>query len=301
MTAALVPVDPSSGVQARVNATHVRAIAIGAGAARALARNGGLAEPIAAFPDAPYLRAGNEIVWIGARARSLHPRMIVLDVATPPSHTLRIDASQLSPWVPVLPRLDPIARTHLIAQTAALHARIREAATPRGFGTLLVGGRPAFPLDLAAPRVTRFVAALISGETAQIEHAGCALLGVGTGLTPSGDDLVGAALFARRLLAAIDADAREASLGQRLVAQARERTHVISAALFADLADGASYGLLHDVVDALLHASMETVFERVRALVAIGHSSGWDMLTGFIAAVTAHAPERIRIGMDTDG
>lgn len=282
--------------------TTAHAIAIGARAANALAQSGGWAQPIAAFPEAPYLRAGDEIIWIGVRARSLHPRMVVLDAPAPLQQPLRIEHSSLVPWTPPVLQLTGAMRTRLIQQTVALHARIRTVAEPRGFGALLVGARPTFPLDLAAARVARFVSALIDNDPEQSERCGGALLGVGTGLTPSGDDLVGAALFARRLIAATEPDRRGAAhLAQRLAVQAVGRTHVISAALFADLAAGASYGLLHDVIDALLHASWDSAVERVRALVAIGHSSGWDMLTGLIAALTAHAPERIRIGMNIDG
>lgn len=282
------------------DAAVVRATAIGTRAARALAATNGWVTPIAAFPDAPYLHAGGEIVWIGVRARSLHPRMIVLDRAAALRQPLRIDASQLVPWTPVMAPAGVVGRARLIEHAVGLHRRVGEVAAPRGFGALLVGARPGFPLDLAVSRVQRFLAALDRDDAALIETHGCALLGVGTGLTPSGDDLVGAALFARGLLAhTADERASHASLAQRLTDHAQQRTHAISAALFADLAEGASYGLLHAVVDALRHESLDTALEHVRALVAIGHSSGWDMLTGLIAALTAHAPDRIRIGIDT--
>ncbi len=284
----------------RTSAAPLRAIAIGARAAHALASSDGRLTPLAQFPQAPYMYAGSEIVWIGVRARSLHPRMIVLDDAAPLQQALRIDASHLDAWTPMLPRIDAVARGRLIRSAIDLHARIRDVAVPRGFGTLLVGTTPTFPLDLATPRVERFITALVEDDRAQIEAHGCALLGVGTGLTPSGDDLVGAALFARKLIAQTDtAHAAQDALAQRMVAQAKRRTHIISAALFADLAAGASYGLLHDVVDALLRGTIDSAVERARSLVAIGHSSGWDMLTGLIAALTAQAPDRIRIGIDT--
>lgn len=303
MNAAPTTIITATGdTRGRRSTAQVRAIAIGERAAQALAQCAGAIDAIEAFPDAPYMLAGGEIVWIGVRARSLHPRMIVLGNAPPPQRRLHVEASHLVPWSPSPAGLDRDARAHLVQGAVGLHARIREVAAPRGFGSLLVGARPAFPLDLAAPRVARFVAALADGAPAQIERTACALLGVGTGLTPSGDDLVGGALFARRLLTGVDRSGlQDDPLAQRLIVQAQARTHVISAALFADLAAGASYGLLHDVIDAMLHGSMATLFERVRALVAIGHSSGWDLLTGLIAALTAQAPDRLRIGIDTDG
>ena len=49
-------------------------LAIGRKARAALAASGGIARPLAAFPDAPYFDAAGEIVWIGAQLPARHPR-----------------------------------------------------------------------------------------------------------------------------------------------------------------------------------------------------------------------------------
>jgi hypothetical protein len=151
---------------------------------------------------------------------------------------------------------------------------------PRGFGWLLVGGTPPFPLDFAIGRVQVLAAAYRSGDTEAVHRASRALLGLGSGLTPSGDDLVGGALFGRRLVAD---DARPwRALGEHLAEEATRASHAISAALLADLAAGASFAPLHALADALAADDDAAARAAAGALVALGHSSGWDMLTGLL-------------------
>jgi hypothetical protein len=128
--------------------------------------------------------------------------------------------------------------------------------------------------------VQALAAAYRSDDAEAVDHASRPLLGLGGGLTPSGDDLVGAALFGR-LLVAEDATGWRAA-GARLVAEAQEASHAISAALLADLVAGASFAPLHALADAL--AAGDDVAARAAALtlVALGHSSGWDMLAGLL-------------------
>lgn len=109
------------------------------------------------------------------------------------------------------------------------------------------------------------------------------LLGVGAGLTPSGDDFVGGALFALRLTRP-DPDWRSAA--QAIMAHAVQRTHLISATLLSDLANGHSYAALHAFADAVARADTDNAVHHALDLVSIGSSSGWDMLSGFMAALT---------------
>ena len=104
------------------------------------------------------------------------------------------------------------------------------------------------------------------------------------GSTPSGDDLVGGALFGRLLVA--ESPARWRAVGAELAAEARRASHAISAALLADLAAGASFAPLHATADALARGDDGTALDSARVLAALGHSSGWDMLTGLVIGVT---------------
>jgi hypothetical protein len=117
-----------------------------------------------------------------------------------------------------------------------------------------------------------------------VRRASRALLGLGGGLTPSGDDLVGGALFGR-LLVAPDT-ARWRATGAELAGEALRASHAISAALLADLAAGASFAPLHATAEALACGDDGAAVESAGVLAALGHSSGWDMLTGLVVGIT---------------
>jgi hypothetical protein len=257
-------------------------LAIGAKARSALGASGGIAHPLAAFPHAPYFDAAGEIVWVGARLPAMHPRAIVTAVPVPRGETARFGALPGQSWTPALPRGGRTA----IAACARLKANVASLGEPRGFGWLLAGRTPPFPLDLAVARVRALEAAYRSSDTEAVDPASRALLGLGGGLTPTGDDLVGGALFGRLLVAD---DARPwRALGERLTVAALRASHVISAALLADLGAGASFAPLHELADALAAGDDGAAEAAARSLVALGHSSGWDMLAGvLIGAVQA--------------
>jgi Protein of unknown function (DUF2877) len=255
-------------------------LSIGAKARAALERSGGTAAPLAAFPDAPYYDAGGEIVWVGARLPAMHPRAVVTATPVARGEVARFGALPGEAWSPRLP--DPSGAMTAAAERFA--ARVAELGEPRGFAAVLTGAKPAFPLDLAVPRVHALASAYQSGDREAVRHASRALLGLGGGLTPSGDDLVGGALFGRLLVAA---DAKPwCALGAELAVEAQRASHVISAALLADLACGASFAPLHATAEALARGDDELALESAGVLAALGHSSGWDMLTGLVIGVT---------------
>ena len=285
-------IDTLPAVRANRTGGVPHVLALGSIAARALARSDGRAEPLAAFPEAPYLRAAEEIIWVGVRPRSMHPRMVAVAEPIASGTTVTFDPTGVTPSPDHQHRSDEATTRMLILRAAALRGRLTEVGAPRGFAPLLVDRAPAFPLDLASPIVRRFVAALASNDHDRIEATAVALLGLGSGLTPSGDDLVGGALFARGLVAPRDVAWQR--LGERLIALAPARTHEISVALLADLIRGATYGVLHALVDALVEScSFTTALDAARGLTTIGHSSGWDMLTGFLFALDTASPTKV--------
>jgi hypothetical protein len=114
------------------------------------------------------------------------------------------------------------------------------------------------------------------------------LIGLGHGLTPSGDDFVGGLLFmAYHLNAAYPGDFWWDSDGVRnLLERSTPMTNQISHALLTDLAEGHSHQALHDLVDGLLTGREPfDAASHVLRVTSIGHSSGWDMLTGMLAGM----------------
>jgi hypothetical protein len=271
-------------------------VAIGGKARAALAASRGIARPLAAFPDAPYFDAAGEIIWVGSRLPARHPRAVLTAQPVVRSAVMSFDVLPGDAWTHVLPapgRVD--ARTVRVACERLL-AAVCELGTPRGFGTLLAGRTPAFPLDLAVPRVHALAKAYAADDPQAVYAASRAVLGLGTGLTPSGDDLAGAALFGRMV---VDRRAAWRRIGTRLAAEARTASHAISAALLADLVAGQSFEPLHALVDALVAGDAAAAFGAARTLGELGHSSGWDMLTGCLIGVRGKLRDEDR-GM-TDG
>ncbi len=250
-------------------------LAIGTLAHRALSRSGGRAVPLAAFADAPYFDAGGEIIWVGSQLPAMHPRAVMTAAPQPRGRPLGFARWPGPDAVRACAPDTPLAA--LQARTRAMVTALVAAEPPRGFGALLAGTAPGFPLDGGVARVHVLAAAYACDDVDAVERGTLSLAGFGTGLTPSGDDLAGGALFARRMAAD---DARWAALAERLVPQVAARTHVISAALFADLARAQSFAPLHDCICALGEGDAGAALAAARSLARIGHSSGWDMLAG---------------------
>ena len=193
----------------------------------------------------------------------------------------------------VVAHADPAVRLANLLDQLATHGD-----KPRGLGLLLPLLHPTAdvnelssghlaralppPLDLARPRLVAFFNAAALDEPAALEQSATALLGIGAGLTPSCDDFLGGYLLAKLLLD----EARWRGLADALAAVAPIRTHRISATLLADTLRGETYGVLADFAQLWLAPAPDNGPSALRvcahALVEIGHSSGWDMLTGFV-------------------
>jgi hypothetical protein len=237
-----------------------------------------------------YMTAGDVIVWVGPAPAPLHPRAIlVLHVAGADGDEVTIELEGIAPWQPRSLGLDPVAADTARAGWRRLTTQIVALGAPGGFGARLAGLPLAFPLDGAAAAADAFARVCARDDAVGAADAARALLGLGSGLTPSGDDFVGGALFARHALAAggtIDGLAwRRAA--DTIVAMASSQTHPISVALLGDLADGLGYAPLHDLVVALSLDEPARALDAARRLVALGHSSGWDMLAGLGAGLGA--------------
>ena len=178
-------------------------------------------------------------------------------------------------------RLAPAGnRAQAIERARRLRRALLGFGPPDGFGALLAGRTPSFPLHLATTLVEALRQASARNDPAAAREPAGALIGVGAGLTPSGDDLVGGLLFAKRWL--VPRDRRWLALGRRMTREVRERSHAVSAALLSDLAAGRSFAPLHEIAAALATGNQKLALGAARTLVSIGHSSGWDMLTGFL-------------------
>ena len=152
----------------------------------------------------------------------------------------------------------------------------------KGLLAWLVGRPLAFGLQPAQLRLEALRQALGRHDLNAFEAAALRLLGVGHGLTPSGDDLVGAVMFTL-VYAPIKAwQPAMADLQNRLRLAATTATNPISAALLEDLMAGASYRALHDLLAALHSLDQQRIQAAVQTLLRLGATSGGDMLAGVL-------------------
>lgn len=269
-----------------------RVAGVGSIAHAALARSRGLAHVCAPLSASIYMKAADDIIWLGPAHGTPHARAVLCagtpgGPASPPAGTaILVDVSGLTPWRPARGPGSVLEAAAMIAGARRLGADLTSIGVPAGFAPLCIGAVPVFPLDGSVRRARALARMCVVAEAEAAAEAAIALLGLGPGLTPSGDDFVGAALFARVLLARAGADdvVRWREAAAKVLAAAPALTHPISVVLLGDLLDGAAHGPLHDLAHALATRAPDCVVaEAAVRLVAIGHTSGWDMLAGFIA------------------
>ena len=269
-------------------ATTATITAIGAIAHAALTRTAGTARVLARLTGSTYLTADDTLVWLGPDRATLHPRAI-LGGAAGESDELHFSLDGLVPWRPEPLGLDPTGVATIARAWRGLVRDVGTLGAPGGFGALLSGAPLAFPLEGARGAAEDLARACARDDAAAATTAALELLGVGGGLTPSGDDFVGAALFARRLMS--DAGAADAAAWRRaaatVLAAACTRTHPLSAALLGDLANGQAHASLHELIHGLARDAPAIAGDAARRLVRLGHSSGWDMLAGLGAGLAA--------------
>lgn len=126
--------------------------------------------------------------------------------------------------------------------------------------------------------------ALRARDTAAVRRAAAELIGLGPGLTPAGDDYVLGLLTAFALRGPGAAAEREALAG--VIADSADRTNAISHAALAHAARGRVRQSIVDLATALAERDRATIPFRADRVLAIGATSGTDILTGLLAGLT---------------
>ena len=122
-------------------------------------------------------------------------------------------------------------------------------------------------------RLRQWASARLSGSAH--EQAPVDLVGLGPGLTPSGDDLLCGALLALHAIGKVDASR---DLHAAIAGVARSATSPLSNAFLQAAAEGQSFETLHTMIIALLE--YRPFAHDLEVLGRIGHTSGWDALAG---------------------
>jgi hypothetical protein len=196
---------------------------------------------------------------------------------------------------------DAIDISTLAARTHSFFSTL-DTSQAKGFGTfiplILSSSRnesihtlvkSADPILLfAQPIILRLVHACLTRGNSLIRENVNALVGLGSGLTPSGDDFIGGLLFALHVL-------RNTYPGSSWIQLPVEpysaRTNLISFTLLRDLAHGHALAPLHRIAHGLLSGdSLESIYPFIWQLICVGNSTGWDLLAGLLTGFLSTSP-----------
>lgn len=107
-------------------------------------------------------------------------------------------------------------------------------------------------------------------------------LGLGPGLTPSGDDFLVGFLCGITFLSTERCRAASTKLAQCLAQDAPLLTTALSAEYIRYAANGSYHAYLLKLLNALVHGSVQQTLEAGKWILSLGHYSGNDLLLGFV-------------------
>lgn len=229
----------------------------------------GAGEVCARFQRSVYLRMpGERYACIGDPALGCGALNALVDGFSPPAFGTRLSVEVESLWTP------PVAPEHAAPDLRALQAAAHGRVPDEGLGCLVVGQHNGLSghAQPALDAIDRWLVGNALAEEAVM------LIGLGPGLTPSGDDFLGGVMLA---LHHVHRETQARGLWRWLEPRLA-RTSAISAAHLAAAAAGEGH--------EALHAALAHLFQRqpgwpaaLDRLDAIGHCSGWDALAGAAA------------------
>ena len=247
-----------------------------------LAAGGKSVRVIARFDRSAYVCAPDgQLACIGGETLGLGPLNALVRTADFAAARLAVgdrvvlDVSNTAPWRPrafAQPTADGLRRA-----LAALASAIT-AVPPRG----LAAAAGDDPINARARRGLSVLTGLIAEPGGELPQEVTALIGLGSGLTPAGDDALGGAMIA---LAAFGRPKAADWLASHVLPLAVALTSSISLAHLEAAAEGEGAAALHDTLAALVGGDAAATIEGLRRLDRIGHSSGWDALAGATAAL----------------
>lgn len=136
------------------------------------------------------------------------------------------------------------------------------------------------PQSAAAEAAIRLLRRVAAGDDQGAASAAAALAGMGSGLTPSGDDfLIGVMFGMWSAQSATDATAMTCVLNRASAG----RTNRISQAWLSAAAEGEASQAWHDLVESIVSTDRRRVDQACSDLINVGHTSGADALAGFVA------------------
>ncbi|MEO8557104.1 MAG: DUF2877 domain-containing protein [Actinomycetota bacterium] len=239
---------------------------------------------LASFPTALYLAVGahHEILPVLASDALMLPTAVrlsaagrALDWGVQPGDMVTVGRSEI--------RL-PCLQVRVVREWRP--ARVRAVADVAGTA-LLSELADTLSSHLRAPdlmaRATDVCRAARSGDDAEVRRRTSELIGAGPGLTPSGDDALCAVLL---VLCGVGDPAPIALMGAAIQEQ-WTRTTSLSASLLEAASKGYAVPEVATLVEATLRGDLVEARVALASTLAIGHSSGTDLVAGLAGSLRA--------------
>ncbi len=183
--------------------------------------------------------------------------------------------------IPILPVNMPRG-----AMAEPLLAVLREADATESLAPLATGAGGNVYSDFLAPRFCALQKAVRADYAETAVPAAERFVGCGMGLTPSSDDLLCGYLAAQWMLAREQGRIGRTKLFASLAAAAAKKTTRISATFLLQCGEGLVNLYSYDLFSAIFtHEDEKATRAAARRMLAIGSTSGADMLTGVALAL----------------
>ena len=281
-------------------------------------------EVLASFSQAVYLRAeDDEVYWIIGEKSPMHNRSLKISSPFPKMEagsTINVrdgmlelpsgesmDFRQCPAWNPAtLRRGDAINQEELGKLANLFFNQLLEQYQPAGMGSLIAGILRKIERASTATEfdngniflktswrvVERIIPQLQTRDPHQLSETAMELAGLGEGLTPSGDDFLGGMIFCLHLLWKTYPETQDNFWNYSAFIEAcKTRTNLISFTFMKEHANGHALEPLHKFTNALLEGQpIDTLMQYANEIIHVGHSTGWDMLTGTLVGMTIIFP-----------
>jgi hypothetical protein len=265
------------------------------------------ARVVAVFSRSLYLESDGDFICIGdpdigrgpLNAELGHAGWMRLAAAVPPIGTsvriaqgafriggLALDTTRAELWRPA-PWPSAAGRKGVLQALQRAQHVAGEQAPVDGIARTVLGpaGEQHSAFErVARPRVELLRAWVTARPSASAGAPPVDLLGLGPGLTPSGDDVLCGVLVALHAVGETD---RAHALYAGIAHAAPAATPPISAAFLRAAAEGLGCEALHAAIAAILEGKSEALAGRIEALGHVGHTSGWDALAGALLVLQA--------------
>ena len=208
-----------------------------------------------------------------------------------------LQTSGMSTWAPELVR-KTATPNETLRRINTLMNLVRPLLPSDGLGPIIphladlaIGELPTIKLmNAAAQSAVPCISKLTDGLTRlvheSVDQAVSGLVGLGPGLTPSGDDLLAGMLVALMAMPYTASQPSVDLLARCVTRHAAEKTNRISSAMLEQSAKGNGSAAQHRLLRCLLGVDTQPDISRATLeLIQVGHTSGWDTLAGILLGI----------------